>query len=226
MRKAFFMMQNRWYFLFFLGFLQLTFGQHLVEKSVDVRSKNIEISCRNIDHLQLRSTSNKTVKINLTDAQDRFTNIDVYYENDKLIIKQKESQPQETINKFCVEQPIFASYIISVPNDSQVFINIISGNLNISHFKGFINAQLETGNVILENNTGEVNLKIVDGSVNSVIKNSQLNLTTNLGEIESKLPHLPASKNKKSLIGFYKNDQNKLSIKAIKANIAIEAAKD
>lgn len=219
-------MQNRLYFIIFLGIYQLTFGQHFIEKSFDASSKNIEIICRSIDNLKLISTSSNKVKISLTDAQERFSNIDVYTEKDRLFIKQKESLPQESINKFCVEQPIFVSYIISVPNNSQVFVSIVSGNLNIENFKGFVNAQLETGAVTLDNNSGDINLKIVDGSVKVRIKNTQLNLATNLGEIVSTIPSLLPSKSKKLLTGIYQNDQSKLTIKAIKANIFLKSVKD
>lgn len=219
-------MQKRAYFLILLGICQLTFGQHFIEKSFDTSSKNIEIICQNIDKLKLISTLDKKVKISLTDAQDRFSNIDVYTEKDRLFIKQKEPLPQESINKFCVEQAVFVSYIISVPNDSQVFVRMVSGNLNITNFKGFVNAQLETGAVILDDNSGAINLKIVDGSVLVIIKNTQLNLMTNLGEIASAIPILLPSENKKLLTGIYQSDQNKLTVKAIKANIYLEAVKD
>ncbi len=220
------MMQKRCLFLILLGISELIFGQHFIEKSFEASSKNIEISCTSIDNLKLISTSGNNVKISLKDAQDRFSNIDVYSEKDRLFIKQKESLPQESINKFCVEQPVFVSYIISVPNNSQVFVNMVSGNLNIENFKGFVNAQLETGAVTLDNNSGDINLKIVDGSVKVKIKNTQLHLASNLGEITSEIPTLLPSESKKLLTGIYQNGQHKLTIKAIKANIFLEAVKD
>lgn len=219
-------MHKQPYFLVFLGICQLTFGQHFIEKSFEAGSKNIEIICSSIDNLKLISTFGNNVKISLIDAQDHFSNIDVYTEKGRLFIKQKESFPQESINKFCVEQPIFVSYIISVPNNSQVYVSIVSGNLNIENFIGFVNAQLETGAVTLDNNSGNINLKIVDGSVKVKIKNTQLNLTTNLGEIVSEIPILLPSESKKLLTGIYQSEQNKLTIKAIKANIFLEAVKD
>jgi len=215
------------YLLFYLSVIQNTLAQHYINRTIDVDTKDIEIICHDIDNLRLVSTPNRQLTVYLEDVNDAFTNIDIYKKKDKLIIKQKEKlPPQEPPDKFCVEQPNFASYVISVPNNSRIFIAIETGNLNITNFKGFINAQVETGTVLLNNNLGEINLRIIDGSVRSLIKNAQLKVSTNLGNIESSLSNLKLTKNNKTLTGIYKNNLNKLEITAVKANIYLESVKE
>jgi len=214
------------FILLFFGIQHFSWAQHVVKKEIDVDIKNIEIICNDIDELKLQSINKNQIWVILQDAENKLTNVDILKEEDRIVIKQKKNLPQnDIINKFCVKQPLYASYIIKVPKNSNVYLKIESGNLNIDSFKGFINADIGTGAILLNNNFGNINLKIVDGSVKAYVKNSELNLSTNLGNIESSLHNLKAAKNNKTLNGVYKNDHNKLIITAVKANIYVMSVK-
>jgi len=207
--------------------LQGTLAQHILKKEIDVNIKNIEIVCNNIDQLTLQSIDINQVWVVMQDAEGQLTDVDIYKEKSKIIIQQKEVLPQSQIfNKFCVVQPNYASYLIKIPKNSNVYLKIQSGDLTIKNFEGFVSAEVETGMVFLSDNRGAINLKIIDGSVKSFIKNSELKLSTNLGIIESSITGLKATKNKKTLSGIYKKALNKLMITAIKANIYLESVKD
>lgn len=213
-------------FVFYIA-LQSAMAQHILKKEVDASVKNIEIICGDIDELKLQSIDKNQVWVIMQDAEGQFTGVDIIKQKSKIIIKQKETLPQtQIINKFCVAQPNFASYLIKIPKNSKVYLKIISGNLAIKNFVGFANIEMGTGAVLLDDNLGTVNLKIIDGSVKSFIKNAQVKLATNLGIIKSSIPALIVDKNKKSLSGIYKNAYNKLKIAAIKANIYLEAVKE
>ncbi len=215
------------FILLFFGVQHFSWAQHVIKKEIDVNIKNIEIICNDIDKLKLQSIDKDQVWVILQDAENQLTNFDIFNKKDKLIIKQKENLPQDNIiNKFCVDQPLYASYVIKVPKNSNVYLKIESGNLNIDKFKGFINVDIGTGAVLLNNNFGDINLKIIDGSVKAFVKNTELKLSTNLGNIQSSLHNLKATKNNKTLNGVYKNDHNKLKITAVKANIYIKAVKE
>jgi len=212
-------------FIFF-GALQSTLAQHILKKEIGDNNKNIEIICRDIDQLNLQSIDKNQVWVEMQDAEGQFTDVDIIKQKNKIIIKQKEVLPQtQIINKFCVAQPNFASYLIKIPKNSHVYLKIESGNLNIENFIGFVNAEVGTGIVLLNNNLGDINLKIIDGSVKAIVKNAQLKLSTNLGSIQSSISKLQTSINKKLISGVYENALNRLEITAIKANIYLEAVK-
>ena len=215
------------YILIFIGVLHNTFGQHYIEKSVEATSKNIEIYLNDIDNLILKTTRTNRLNVKLDDSKDGFSNIKIYNENDKLIVRATELiLPQEQFNKFCAEQPLLAAYVIVVPINSNVSLKINNGNLSIRRFEGDLKVEIETGEVILNTILGNVSLFIVDGSVQAKLQSAQINVRTNLGKIVSNLPIKDLKQTANTLRGIFKYNTPTLVIKAIKANIYLEAIKD
>jgi hypothetical protein len=203
------------------------FAQHIVEKSIETKGEDIEIYLNKIDNLVLKSSSTLNVDVKLSDVQETFSNIKLVKEKGHVIIRSNKPLPsQNIINKFCVEQVNFASYVITVPTKSNVYINIGSGNLFAKNFEGNINAEIGTGEVVFERIKGNVKLSILDGSVKVKLRAASLNLKTNLGKIvtDIKIKSLKIESNK--IEGVYKDNKQSLIIKAIKANIYLDAVKD
>ncbi|MCF6213365.1 MAG: hypothetical protein L3J45_04990 [Flavobacteriaceae bacterium] len=208
--------------------IQQAVGQNYLEKSVEVSSKNIEIYLNDIDNLILRSTKAASVDVHLQDFQEnKLSAVKIDHRKNSLVITSAESYIiQEQFNKFCVEQPVLTNYIITVPNNSNVNLKIGKGNLSVIKFKGNLNAEVDTGEVLLNNILGNVTLFIVDGVVRVKLQKGALDIKTNLGKIISTLPVKSKIKNTKILKETYESNLQILNIRAIKANIYLDALKD
>ncbi len=215
------------FLLLFSSIYNPFFGQHIVKKSVESSSDKIEIYLNKIDNLVLKSDTISKVLVKLLDAQENYSNIKLVKEKGRVIIKGNDPLPtQNILNKFCVEQVNFASYEITVPQKKNVYINIGSGNLLAENFLGNIKAEIETGEVNFKNTKGSINLSIIDGDVKVTIKKAALNLKSNLGKIYTNLKSQNLKIHPHKIEGFYKDNKQKVTIKAIKANIYVDAVKD
>jgi hypothetical protein len=213
--------------LLFLSIYGPFFAQHVVEKSIESSSSKVEIYLDKIDNLILLSAPMNKVSVRLNDTDERFSTLKILKEKGRVVIRGQNLSPnQDSMNKFCVEQPVFASYKITVPLNSSVYVNIISGNFKAQNFRGNIRAEIETGEVQFIAVKGNVKLFIVDGNIKINLKKGDLDLKTNLGTLESHLSGKNLKKSAKSLKGFYIDKSQLVTIKAIKANIYVEALKD
>jgi hypothetical protein len=221
-------LKNIGYIFICVCFIQQAVGQHYIEKSVETSSKNIEIYLNDIDNLLLESTPDNIVSVKLKEAQvAQLSSINFSHEKNGFVIRALEKfTSQDQFNKFCVEQPALLLYVITVPNHSNVSLKIGKGNLFINNFEGNLNAEVDTGEVLLNNIIGDVSLFIIDGVVRSKIQKAALNIKTNLGEVISTLPLKTKLQNPKMIRGVYKSKSQMLTIKAIKANIYLDAVKD
>ncbi len=213
--------------LFFLSIYSPFFAQHIVEKSVESAFGNVEIYLDKIDNLILLSSPTKKISVKLIDTGEEFSDLKIFKEKGRVVIRtNKLLSNRETVNKFCVEQPVFASYQMTVPVNSSVYVNIVSGNFSVLNFEGNIKAEIETGEVQFVAVKGNIKLFIVDGNVKVNLKKGNIDLKTSLGTLESNLLDKNLKKSDKSLKGFYKNKSQGITIKAIKANIYVEVLKD
>jgi len=220
-------MKKGLFILFFISIYSPFFAQHIVEKSIETKGKEIEIYLNKIDNVILKSDTIHKVLVKLYDVQDAFSNIKIFKEKGHVIIRSNDPLPsQEIHNKFCVEQVNFASYIITVPIKSNVYINIGSGNLYAKNFESNINAEIETGEVNFKNIKGNIKLSIVDGDVKVKTSAAALNLKSNLGKIVTDIKSKNLKIQPHKIEGVYKDNKQSVLIKAIKANIYLDAVKD
>ncbi len=220
-------MRKLGHILFFLSIYSPFFAQHIVEKSVESAFGNVEIYLDKIDNLILLSAPTKKISVKLIDTGEEFSDLKIFKEKGRVVIRtNKLLSNRETVNKFCVEQPVFASYKVTVPANSSVYVNIVSGNFSVLNFEGNIKAEIETGEVQFVAVKGNIKLFIVDGNVVLKLKKGHFDLKTNLGILSANLSGENIYKSAKTLKGFYKNKSQDITIKAIKANIYVEALKD
>ncbi|MFK5891272.1 MAG: hypothetical protein QM486_11150 [Flavobacteriaceae bacterium] len=220
-------MKKGLFILFFISIYSPLFAQHIVEKSIESFSDKIEIYLDKVDNVILKSDATHKVRVKLSDAQEAFSNIKLVKEKGSVIIRSNNPLPnQNVINKFCVEQVNFASFVITVPQKSSIYINIVSGNLLAKNFEGNINAEIETGEVSFKNIKGNIKLSIVDGDVKVKIKKASLNLKSNLGIIFTNIKSKNLKIQPHKIEGVYKDSKQSVIIKAIKANIYLDAVKD
>jgi hypothetical protein len=220
-------MKKGLFILFFISIYSPFFAQHIVEKSVESSSDKIEIYLDKVDNVILKSEATHKVRVKLADAQEAFSNIKLVKEKGRVVIRSNNPLPnQNVINKFCVEQVNYASFVITVPQKSSVYINIVSGNLLAKNFEGNINAEIETGEVSFKNIKGNIKLSIVDGDVKVKIKKASLDLKSNLGKIFTDIKSKNLKIQPHKIEGVYKDNKQSVIIKAIKANIYLDAVKD
>ena len=213
--------------LLFLCVYSPFFAQHVVEKSIESTSDKIEIYLDKVDNVVLKSDASHKVRVKLADAQEAFSNIKLIKEKERIVIRSNNPLPnQNVINKFCVEPINFASMVITVPQKSNVYINIVSGNLLANNFEGNIKAEIETGEVNFNNIVGNIKLSIVDGDVKVKIRKAALNLKSNLGQIVTAIKSNNLKIQSHKIEGIYKDDKQTVLIKAIKANIYLDTVKD
>lgn len=226
-RQPLFIMKKGLFILFLISVYSPFFAQHIVEKSIETKGKDIEIYLDKIDNLILKSDTIRKVSVKLSDVQDTFSSIKLLKEKGRVIVRSNNPMPaQNKINKFCVEQVNFASYFITVPKNSNVYINIGSGNLYAKNFESNISAEIETGEVNFKNIKGNIKLYIVDGNVKLKLRSASLNLKTNLGKIFTGIKSKSLKIQSNTIEGVYKDNKQAVIIKAIKANIYLDAVKD
>jgi len=220
-------MKKSLFILFFISINSSFFAQHIVEKSIETNDKDVEVYLGKIDNVILKSDTINEVRVKLSDVQETFSNIKILKEKGRVLIRGNDSLPnQNIINKFCVEQVNFASYIITMPTKSNVYINIGSGNLLAKNFEGNLNAEIETGKVDFKDIKGKIILSIIDGDVKVKIRKASLNLKSNLGKIFTDIKDKNLKIQSNNIQGVYKNSKQSVIIKAIKANIYLDAVKD
>ena len=206
---------------------QYATAQKYIEKAVETKAQLIEIYLDEIDNLTLESSKNAKVSVELKGDDFALNAINISEEKSTLIIR-ADNPPlfQDQINKFCVDQPTIDSYKIIVPQGLKVRVNITRGNLLVKHFKGDLRITIETGFVELNKIEGDVNLSIIDGSVIAKLESASINVNSNLGKVHSDLSLKEVFQTENSYKGMFVNSKQKLFIKAIKANIYLEQAKD
>jgi len=213
--------------LLFLSISPILCAQHIIEKSVQTQSDIVEIYLDKFDNLILKNTPKNKVSVTLSESQNSYNNLSVKQEKGAVIIKANKSLKKLRIaDKYCVDEPNLDSYVISVPVNSIVYLNLSTGNFYSHNFKGQINAELETSEVQLNNINGDIKIYIVDGKVNVKLKSALIDVKSNLGIVKATnlnknlaiLPH--------SIKGKTGTSKNQLKIQAIKANIYLEGVKE
>lgn len=206
---------------------QYATAQKYIEKSVETKAQIIEIYLDDIDNLVLESSKINKVIVKLEGDDFTLNTINLFEEKSTLIIRSDNLPPfQDQINKFCVDKPTIDSYKITVPQGLKVRVNIMRGNLLVKHFTGDLKVTIETGFVVLNKIDGNVVISIIDGSVIAKLESAVINVNSNLGKVYSNLPLKEAIQTENSYKGMFVNSNQMLSIKAIKANIYLERAKD
>ena len=100
--------------------------------------------------------------------------------------------------------------------NTQITVNIDSGNFSANHFTGDLNLNINNGEVVCTNCSGNINIKNIDGIIicNTTIQNIQAN--SHLGKVVQGQKKYTKSK---------KDTKDLLIIETIRGNIFINSNK-
>jgi len=199
-------------------------AQNLIDKTVSAGAKYIFIELHFIDNLKIENSDNDKIEVISENNFGGASNFILEEKKGTITIKdiRKFEENKEDIDKDCVVQPVYPSYLIKIPKNKKVKIMITEGNFNVKGYKGDLNIDLERGIARLENIHGEISLQINVGNVFCKLKNTELDVHTNMGFIKADEVVSLKDTDKRSFKGVIGISKNKLNINALKANIYIE----
>lgn len=199
-------------------------AQNLIDKTVSAGAKYIFIELHFIDNLKIVNSENDKIEVISENNFGGASNFVLKEEKGTITIKdiRKFEENREKIDKDCVVQPVYPSYLIKIPKNKRVKIMITEGNFIVKDYRGDLAIDLERGIAQLENIQGKINLQINVGNVFCKVKDTELDIHTNMGFIEANEIISLMDTDKKSFKGVVGKPNNKLNINALKANIYIE----
>ncbi len=209
-------MKNHLYLFILLGSISFLFAQKNTKKVIDFNGDFIQIDLGKIDHLEIQQTNQSKVTISTKELQQEASFLQVEQENSTLYIRQNNTNINRVELPACIEQPLFTSYVIRIPKNIKIMVNIDSGNFSTNHFTGDLNLNINNGEVDCSNCSGNINIKNIDGIIicNTTIQNIQAN--SHLGKVVQGQKKYTKSK---------KDTKDLLIIETIRGNIFINSNK-
>ena len=116
------------------------------------------------------------------------------------------------------------NYVIFVPENIQLEVSSIIGNVTSEYLKGDIEINLVTGNINIEEYEGNFDLSTVTGKISLPAKDTSFNATTVMGKIKA-ADDLKAEK-KDQFLGEeialnLKGSKNRLKLKTVTGDIVL-----
>ena len=194
-------------------------SQNINQKTITSRSKYVFIELNTIEYLRIVNSESNEITITSENDFGGSASFEVIEEKNDLLIRQKQQQKyaDESIDKNCVEQPVYPSFVIRIPKDKKVHILFDEGNFFAGNFSGDISLKIEKGVAEIDNFNGEFRLDINVGKVVCKVADTRMNARTNLGKIY--LEGNPYGNTFNEVIG---KPVNNIRINALKASIYIE----
>jgi len=192
------------------------FPQKSISQTIDFKGDFIRVNLGKIDHLELVQSSDNKVSIATNELQQEASFLKIEQEKNGLFINAVQTQVLQEELPACVEQPLFTSYKISIPKDVKVFITIKSGNFFTSNFNGFLDVQVQEGEINLKNILGNIKINNIDGVVFCTTTIQHITAISHLGKVY--LQKRKPVTNKKSI-------KELLKIESIRGNIFVNTNK-
>jgi len=209
-------MKNFLFLLFFLSSINFLFAQKNTKKEIDFNGNFIQIDLGKIDHLEIQQTNQSKVTISTKELQQEATFLQIEQENSGLYIRENSAHNIKEELPACIEEPLFTTYKITIPNQVKVYININAGNFYSENFNGFLKLNVDNGEIFLKNCTGNITIKNIDGIINCTTSIQDIVAKSHLGKEEIF---------KKPGASLKNNIKNMLRIESIRGNIFINAKK-
>ncbi len=199
-------------------------AQNLIDKTISATSEYIFIELNFIENLKIVNSEGNKIEVITQNNFGGSSNFVLKEEKGSVTIKDLRNyqEHKEEIDKNCVVQPVYPSYLIKVPEEKQVRIMITEGNLNVNNYRGRLLIELERGIAKLEDFHGSIDMHINVGNVYCKLKDTEMDIHTNLGFIRWGDDFSKKSSDFKMYKGRIGKPYNKLNISALKANIYIE----
>lgn len=174
--------------------VSVTFAQRKVEQTFDVdNARKIKLDLRFAESIKLMQWSKNEVKVSAEVNIDEGAGNDAYNlktdrKEDTYVIGDDygdyfEKKRKERYNNTRIE----ITYVIYVPENSDLTVKSISGNLFAESFEGRLETDLVSGNVELKRYEGGLKLKTVSGSLDVAIAKADIDARTVTGTIYSDL---------------------------------------
>ena len=214
-------------FLILFFFTVNTFAQNIFKKSIISKADKIVIEFNVIDQIEL-ITSEVYNKIEVVSESENISSSNIILEETKgvIFISSIDNNIVENefeVDKQCVVQPIYTSYKIRIPKNTEVEVSYIQGNFYTDNFVGSLNLKVEEGIVKINEFEGSVFIHINIGDVNILgLNNTSLNVRSNLGKVTSSIQTKEITKFKNKVDGIIGENLNQLTINAILANVHLE----
>ena len=125
-------------------------------------------------------------------------------------------------NKYRAGQPLYPSYILSIPKGLEVQLFYDKGNFRTSNFYGNLELHLNSGNVTINQFKGAVQVESFSGKINCSVNAARLEITSSKGTIVSNLKDKRLVKTQTSLSGIFNNANNVLKINTIHAKVNLK----
>lgn len=219
-------MKTLFYIFFFLLSLN-SFAQKTVVKEVDFNNQNIEIQLGDIDFLEIVHTDQQKVSISMRDYPENPSRVDLVHSEKVIKVKAFRIIPFQVglkTEKFCYEQPLFPSYKLALPKGCNITITFENGNFSTQNFIGNLNLRLNIGDLTIDNFEGNVNAELFSGNIDAIIKNTEFDILSKHGKITTNFLGNNLQKTDISLKGTLGVNNNRLTIKSIKANIVLNTS--
>lgn len=204
------------FFLYVFGNIFILFSQKSISKTIDFKGESILINLGNIDHLELIQLSENKVKITTNERQQEASFLRIIQDKKKLTIHAVQTPNLKKQLPACIEQPLLTSYKISVPKKAKIVVVIKSGNFLVSKFNGFLDLQLEDGEVVLKDISGIIKINNIDGIISCSTKIQNIKANSHLGKVFVTKSTISKTKN------YFKE---MLIIESIRGNIFINTNK-
>jgi len=198
------------------GSILRMFPQKSVTKIIDFNGDFIRINLGKIDHLELIQSSKNKVNIVANELQQESSFLKIENQKNELFIDAVQTEILKDERPACIEQPLFTSYKISVPKNVKVFITIKSGNFFTSNYNGFLDLQVQEGEINLKNILGNIKIINIDGIIFCTTAIKNIIAISHLGNVY--LQKEKPVKNNKSI-------RELLKIETIRGNIFVNTNK-
>lgn len=211
--------------LFVLSSLSV-FSQEYDKKAISTTSKLVLVEFASVEHIELEMNENSNeIAIQFKNADVQNTPIISDDGTSVLISVSKNAMALKGIdkNKYRAGQPLYPSYILSIPKGLKVQLLYDKGSFATRNFYGNLELHLNSGEVTINQFKGLMNIVSFSGKINCNVNAAKLEITASKGTITSNLKDKRLLKTQTSLNGIFKNANNVLKIKTIHAKVNLKS---
>jgi hypothetical protein len=208
-------------------------AQKKFQKEIKFQEQPVEVDLALASSITFKTWNNSSVKVDASILTEEPKDAEKYelevkeeagiiriISNSEKIFKDKECE-ELVINRI---NEVDLNYVIFVPENIQLEVSSIIGNVTSEYLKGDIEINLVTGNINIEKFAGDLDLTTVTGKISLPAKDSSFNATTVMGKI-SAADDLKAEK-KDQFLGEeialnLKGSKNHLNLKTVTGDIVL-----
>lgn len=209
-------------------------AQKKIQKEIKFQDQPVEVDLAMANSIEFKTWKKSLIQVDAsikTNNPKDFENYRIQVKEESGIIKIISNSKEIFRGKECDELVINRTneadfnYIIYVPENIELEVSSVIGNVNSDFLKGDIEINLVTGNINIENFEGDLDLRTVTGKISLPAKDSSFNATTVMGKIRT-ADNLKAEK-KDQFLGEemalnLKSSKNRLKLETVTGDIILQ----